>query len=66
MKCHEEVSEGFEDVGLQSEETLGLKVLKESPEAMGFWAMSPAPSAGSHPRGEPGPIQEEQQYLVTK
>ena len=60
------MSEGFEDVGLQSEETLGLKVLKESPEAMGFWAMSPAPSGGSHPRGEPGPIQEEQQYIVTK
>lgn len=61
------MSEGLEDAGLQSEETLGLEVyLRESPEAMGFGAMGPAPSGGSHPRGEPGPIQEEQQCLVTK
>lgn len=61
------MSEGLEDAGQQSEDTLGLKMyLRESPEVMGFWAMGPAPSGGSHPRGEPGPIQEEQQYLVTK
>lgn len=61
------MSEGLEDAGLQSEETLGLEVyLRESPKEMGFGAMGPAPSGGSHPRGEPGPIQEEQQYLVTK
>lgn len=51
------MSEGLEDAGLQSEETLGLEVyLRESPEEMGFGAMGPAPSGGSHPRGEPGPI----------
>lgn len=61
------MSEGLEDAGQQSEDTLELKMyLRESPEVMGVWAMDPAPSGGSHPRGEPGPIREEQQYLVTK
>lgn len=60
------MSEGLEDAGLQSEETLGLGVPLGVTQGDGLWGHGPSPFGREPPRGEPGPIQEEQQYLVTK